>query len=182
SPHDSAARFRDLGVDVFLGEGRFAGPDAVEVGGQTLRFARALIATGSRAAAPPVPGLAEGGFLTNETVFALTELPRSLAVVGAGPVGCELAQAFARFGAKVHLLDVEPRPLPREEPEASALVERALVRDGVELVLGVKLQAAERRPEGKVLRLDAGEVGGDEVLVAAGRKPNGDGLNLEAAG
>ena len=108
SPTDSAARYRGLGVDVFFGEARFTGPDTVEVGGRVLRFRRAVIATGARAAVPDIPGLAEAGFLTNETVFTLTELPPRLAVIGTGPVGCELAQAFARFGARVSLLGNRP--------------------------------------------------------------------------
>jgi len=95
---DGAPRYRDLGVDVFLGEGRFTSRDAILVDGKVLRFRRAIIATGARAAAPPVPGLEQTGFLTNETIFSLTELPRHLLVLGAGPIGCEMAQAFARFG------------------------------------------------------------------------------------
>ena len=105
SANDSAARFKSLGVDVFLGEARFVGRDAAEVEGKRLNFSRALVATGARPAAPPIPGLAETGFLTNETVFSLTELPRRLAVIGAGPIGCELAQAFRRFGSEVWLLE-----------------------------------------------------------------------------
>ena len=98
SAHDSARRFKDMGVDLFLGEGHFSGPDAVEVAGKTLRFKKAVIATGTRPVHPPVEGLAEAGFLTNETVFSLTERPRRLAVIGGGPIGCELAQAFRRLG------------------------------------------------------------------------------------
>ena len=112
SPNDSAARYRGLGVDVFFGAARFTGPDAVEVGGRVLRFRRAVIATGARAVRPDIPGLADAGFLTNETVFTLTELPPRLAVIGAGPVGCELAQAFARFGARVSLLGNGPQIMP----------------------------------------------------------------------
>jgi pyruvate/2-oxoglutarate dehydrogenase complex dihydrolipoamide dehydrogenase (E3) component len=185
SPNDSAARFRGLGVDVFLGEGRFTGPDAVEVGGQALRFSKAVIATGGRAAAPPVPGLKEAGFLTNETVFSLTELPARLAVVGAGPIGCELAQAFARFGSRVHLLDVEARVLPREDADAAELVAASLRRDGVSLHLGVSIRRVEGRHNGKGVVL-AGEpdqeIAVDEILVAAGRRPTVEGLGLEAAG
>jgi pyruvate/2-oxoglutarate dehydrogenase complex dihydrolipoamide dehydrogenase (E3) component len=186
SPNDSAARFQAMGVDVFLGEGRFSGPDAVAVGGQTLRFRRAVIATGARAARPPVPGLEEAGFLTNENVFSLTELPARLGVIGAGPVGCELAQAFARFGSRVTLLDHNDRVLSREDEAAGRVVEAALRRDGVELVLGCSVQGVERRPEGKVLRLRCGEgereLTVDEVLVGAGRRPNVEGLGLEVAG
>ncbi|MFM7149024.1 MAG: FAD-dependent oxidoreductase, partial [Gemmataceae bacterium] len=97
--NDSAQRFRSLGVDVFLGEGRFVGPDAVEVDGQRLRFARAIIATGARPRLPDIPGLKDSDFLTNETIFDLAELPRRLAILGAGPIGCEMGQAFRRFGS-----------------------------------------------------------------------------------
>src|SRR5262249_13312729 len=131
SPHDSADRFRGLGVDVYLGQATLPGANTVEVAGKTLRFRRAVIATGARAHRPPIPGLAEAGFLTNETVFTLTERPPRLAVIGAGPIGCELAQAFARFGSQVHVLGNHPQILPREDPDAAEQVEKALRRDGV---------------------------------------------------
>lgn len=186
APHDSAERFRGLGVEVFFGEGRFTGPDTIEVSGQTLRFRRAVIATGSRPATPPVPGLNEAGFLTNETVFSLTELPARLAVIGAGPIGCELAQAFARFGSKVSLLGNHARILPKEDPDAAELVARSLARDGVELVLRCEVQRVEARGSDKVLHLKCGDearqIVADAILVGVGRVPNGDGLNLEAAG
>ncbi len=182
SPHDSAARFRGLGVDVFLGQARFTGPDVVEVGGKLLRFSKAVIATGARAARPPIPGLDEAGYLTNETVFALTELPRRLAVIGAGPVGCELAQAFARFGAEVTLLGNRPQLLPREDREAAALVEASLKRDGIKLLLGINVRAVDRQGADAVLRLDGEEVRADSILIGVGRAPNVEGLGLEAAG
>src|SRR5881409_3684209 len=125
SPHDSAQRFAKLGVDVFLGEARFAGPDTVEVAGQILRFKRAVIATGARAMEPPIPGLAEAGYLTNETVFNLTQCPPRLAVIGGGPIGCELAQAFQRLGSKVTLLHKHAHLLDREDMEAAGLVQKA---------------------------------------------------------
>ena len=125
SPHDSAARFTKLGVDVFLGEAEFAGPDTVQVAGKTLRFKRAVIATGARAAQPPIPGLAEAGYLTNETVFSLTQCPARLAVIGGGPIGCELAQAFQRLGSQVGLLHKNAHLLDREDMEAAALVQKA---------------------------------------------------------
>src|SRR6266511_3779216 len=115
SRNDSAARYRDLGVDVFLGDARFTAPDRIEVDGNTLEFRRAIIATGARAAAPAIPGLADAGCLTNETVFDLTELPARLVVVGAGPIGCELAQAFARFGSAVTVVSTGAQVLPRED-------------------------------------------------------------------
>jgi len=186
SPIDSAARFRDLGVDVFLGQGSFAAADTVEVAGRRLRFRKAVIATGARAAALPIPGLAPAGYLTNETVFSLTRLPARLAVIGAGPIGCELAQAFARFGAQVTLLEVAPQILIREDQDAAARVEKALRRDGVQLTVGCKIVQVERRGADKVLHL---EVDGkssalpvDEILLGVGRAPNVDGMNLEAVG
>src|SRR5262249_22202013 len=129
SKTDSAGRFRDLGVDVFMGGGRFVSADEGEVNGTRLTFQKAVIATRAGAAALPIPGLAEAGFLTNETVFRLTELPPRLAVIGAGPIGCELAQAFARFGARVTLLEAMPQILPLEDREAAALVQASLARD-----------------------------------------------------
>ena len=186
SAADSVARFRGLGVDVFLGEARFAGRDAVQVGDARLAFSRALVATGARPAVPAIRGLAEVGFLTSETVFDLTALPARLAVIGAGPLGCELAQAFARFGAAVTLFDREPRILGREDPEAAARVERALARDGVRLVLRCAIRGVERGPTGVVLRVERdgrdGTVTVDSVLVGVGRVPNVAGLALEAAG
>lgn len=186
SPLDSAARFRGLGVDVFLGAGAFTGRDAVAVGDATLRFKKAVIATGARAAVPAVPGLAEAGYLTNETVFSLTALPRRLAVIGGGPIGCELAQAFARCGAQVTIIQTGAQLLGREDPDAAALVRTALGRDGVRLLLGASVRRVERSAGGRTLHVDAGgaletlEV--DAILVGVGRKPNVEGLALEAVG
>lgn len=186
APADSAARFRSLGVDVFIGLGCFVGRDTVEVGGQRLRFSRAVLATGARAAWPDVLGLADVGFLTNESVFALTELPRRLAVLGGGPIGCELAQAFARLGATITLLQRDSRLLPRDDPDASALIEQALRRDGVEVATGCEVVSASVRSREKVLRVRCGgeerEVVTDEVLAAVGRQPNVENLGLEVAG
>ncbi len=185
SPHDSAQRYRDeLGVDVFLGEGRFVDSDSVEVDGRHLRFRRAVIATGARAMPLPIPGLAEAGYLTNETVFSLTELPKRLAIIGAGPIGCEMAQAFARFGSQVTLLEVMPQILIREDKDAAALIQSALIRDGVSLVLGCQITGVERDGQDKVLHLEKDgrreEVRVDAVLLGVGRAPNVEGLNLEA--
>jgi pyruvate/2-oxoglutarate dehydrogenase complex dihydrolipoamide dehydrogenase (E3) component len=186
SRNDSAARFKELGVDVFLGEARFAGPDAVEVEGKRLRFARALIATGARPTAPPIPGLAEAGFLTNETVFSLTELPPRLAVIGAGPIGCELAQAFRRFGAQVWMLEALDQILPREDRDAVAIVERALIADGVALFTGCNVASIARAATGRAVRFEhrgaPREIEVDEIMVTAGRAPNVEGIGLEAAG
>lgn len=185
SHHDSAARFRSLGIDVFLGQAQFTGADTVSVAGKTLRFKRAVLATGARPLHPPIPGLAEAGFLTNETVFALTELPPRLAVIGAGPVGCELAQAFARFGSLVHLIGNHSHILPKEDRTASQRVESALKRDGVQMLLERQIVRVEVRGMEKVVHFSAGspsEITVNEVLVGAGRVPNVEGLNLEVVG
>jgi pyruvate/2-oxoglutarate dehydrogenase complex dihydrolipoamide dehydrogenase (E3) component len=183
SGHDSAARFRGLGVDVFLGDARFTSPDTIEVAGKTLRFRRAILATGARAARPDIPGLAQAGYLTNENVFNLTELPRRLAVLGAGPIGCELAQAFARFGSEVHLLGKHPNLLPREDVDAAAVVERAFVHDGVRFRGGFTLERVEKSASETVLYGRGAEpVRVDAVLVGVGRTPNVEGMGLEAAG
>ena len=135
SRHDSAHRFRDqLGVDVYLGQAHFLDGESIEVGGTRLVFDRAAICTGARAAVPPIVGLAEAGFLTNETLFNLTQLPPRLAVIGAGPIGCELAQAFARFGSRVTLLQRGPQLLPREDRDAAIVLERFFRRETITLL------------------------------------------------
>jgi pyruvate/2-oxoglutarate dehydrogenase complex dihydrolipoamide dehydrogenase (E3) component len=186
SRNDSVARFRQLGVDVFLGEGRFSSPDAVEVAGASLRFRKAVIATGTRPAVPALPGLAEGGFFTNETIFSLTELPPRLAVLGAGPIGSELAQAFARFGSRVTLLANHPQILPREDRDAAERVQRRMARDGIDLVLDCRVMNVERQGADKVLTLVCGDsrrsIQADAILVAVGRTPNVERLGLEQAG
>jgi pyruvate/2-oxoglutarate dehydrogenase complex dihydrolipoamide dehydrogenase (E3) component len=186
SPNDSAGRLRGLGIDLFLGDAAFTGRETIGVAGKTLRFRRALIATGARPVRPDIPGLAEGGFLTNESVFALTELPRRLAVIGAGPIGCELAQAFARLGSRVSLLGDHPRLLPREDADVVEPVEHAFRRDGVELLLGAEVTRVEMRGSDRVVHLRRGaqpqELAVDALLVGVGRAPNVEGLNLDAAG
>jgi len=187
---DSADRFQRAGVDVFFGQGRFGDRRTVLVGEARLGFSRAVIATGGRPSAPPVPGLDGVAYLTNETVFTLTQLPARLLVIGAGPIGCELAQAFARFGSKVTLMDLAPHVLPREDADAAAIVERQLVGDGVRLVLGATLEHVEQ--SGGLFRVRARSGGGgdeatalhegDALLVAAGRAPNIEGLDLDSAG
>ena len=172
APNDSAHRLAKLGVDVYLGEARFAGPDKVEVGPQILSFRRAVIATGGRPAILPIRGLAEAGFLTNETIFSLTELPRRLVVIGAGPIGCELAQAFRRFGSEVSIVALDPRLLRREDADAAALLATQFEREGIRMFLGAKLQRVERRGSDKLVAFERGdgteEIAGDEILLAAG--------------
>ena len=185
SPHDSAERFAKLGVDVFLGEAHFAGPDTVQVAGQTLRFKRAVIATGARPMQPPVPGLTEAGYLTNETVFSLTERPARLAVIGGGPIGCELAQAFQRLGSQVSLIHKNAHLLDREDMEAAAIVQSAFIREGVVVRLNARITRVERNGSEKLVRFEAQEkeetIAVDEILAGTGRAPNIEGLNLEAA-
>ena len=183
---DGAPRYRDLGVDVFFGDGKFTGTDTIEVGGQTLRFRRAVIATGARAAAPPIPGLARVPYLTNETIFSLTALPRRLLVIGGGPIGCELAQSFARFGSDVTVIDMAAQLLPREDADAALIVQAAMERDGVHLALSSQIAGVSTRGNEVVVSITRGdrreEVVGDALLVAIGRAPNVEGLGLEAAG
>lgn len=186
APHDSAERLRGLGVDVFLGEAAFTGPDQIRVGDRTLRFSRAIVATGARPAVPPIPGVDQVDYLTNETIFSLTELPRRLIIIGAGPIGCEMAQAFARFGSKVHLIEAADQVLPREDPDAADRIERALKQDGVEVVCGGKASKflTDGEQDGFTLEVDcAGErkrIDADRVLLSVGRAPNVE-LGLDAA-
>ena len=187
SHHDSAERFRGLGVDVFIGNGRFIASDAAEVDGKRLKFRRAVIASGARPLELPIPGLSETGYLTNENVFTLTELPRRMAVIGGGPIGCELAQSFARFGSEITLFDMAPHVLVREDADAAEIVQNALLDDGIRLALSAKIVRVEGGAGGKVVVTES-ENGGesrhevDEILVAVGRVPNTEGMGLEAAG
>lgn len=208
SNHDSAFRYsEEFGIDVCIGHGRFTGRDAITVTGddgaeQKLRFHRAVIATGARAAAPPIPGLEEIRYLTNETLFSLTELPQQLAIIGAGPIGCEMAQSFARLGSTVELFEMAPRVLPREDPDVSTLIQRALESAGVIVQTGVTVEAVAPDPNpdlGAIRYAPVAQQPGEDapdsipvassrtskpvrVLVAIGRAPNLDDLGLEAAG
>jgi pyruvate/2-oxoglutarate dehydrogenase complex dihydrolipoamide dehydrogenase (E3) component len=177
--NDSAERLRSLGVDVYFGRATFVAPDAVEVDGRRLAFARAILATGSRPATLDLPGLAEAGFLTNETIFSLTELPRRLAVVGAGPVGCELAQTFRRLGSEVTVLSRGSRLLPKDDADAASLLEARFRTEGIRLELGAKLLRVE--PD-RTLVHERGRIAADAILVAVGRARVVAGLGLEAAG
>ncbi len=183
---DSAHRYTGLGVDVFFGEGRFAGPRTITVGDTPLQFSKAVICTGARAAAPPIPGLEQTGYLTNETVFSLTRLPRRLAVIGSGPIGCEMAQSFARFGSHVCLMERGTRILPREDADAANVVQTHMANDGVSFAFDVGITGVESRGQEKVVRFDQNgeprEFVADEILVGVGRAPNVDRLALETVG
>jgi pyruvate/2-oxoglutarate dehydrogenase complex dihydrolipoamide dehydrogenase (E3) component len=187
SPHDSAKRFSEhYGVDVYYGSARFTGRDTVEVNGTVIRFAKAVIATGARAAVPPIPGLADAGFLTNHNVFNLTEQPSRLAVVGGGPIGSELAQTFARLGTEVTIIEMADQFLQREDRDAAEVLKSSIERDGVSVLLSTTLQRVEATADGKVLVLENSEgprrLTVDEILVGVGRTPNVEGLDLEVAG
>lgn len=186
SHHDSAQRFQKLGIDVFLGEGRFLGNNTIEVGDRTLKYKKAVIATGARAIRPKIEGIEEVGFLTNETVFSLTERPQRLAVIGGGPIGCELAQAFSRLGCQVILFHNHSHLLDKEDDDAAQIVQNVFIREGIELVLNSEIERADRTPEGKTIYFSSNGIRQsiivDEILVGAGRAPNVEGLNLEAVG
>ncbi|MBL0889046.1 MAG: mercuric reductase [Gemmatimonadaceae bacterium] len=182
---DGVERFRALGIDVFLGEAAFNGQDTVRVGDATLRFRRAIIATGARAARPPIPGLADTPYDTNESIFSATERPNRLVVIGGGPIGAELAQSFARFGSRVTVVHADVQVLPREDADAAAIVATSLEAEGVHLINEARIERVSHdgsqftvdvMGKGAELRLDA-----DSLLVATGRTPNVEGLNLEAA-
>lgn len=186
SHHDSARRFSEMGVDVFLGQGQFTGPDTVAVAGSTLRFKKAVIATGTRAVTPRIEGIEKVEFLTNETVFNLTECPARMAVVGGGPIGCELAQAFQRLGTQVTLFHKNEHLLDREDADAADIVQERFKREGIHLILGCAPTRAQAQGQEKVVYyLCEGQehnVAVDEILAGAGRAPNVEGLNLESVG
>jgi len=175
-------RFTGAGVDVLHGKARFASPTALEVDGTPVAAAAFVIATGSEPGVPPVDGLETVPYLTNRTIFSLAELPRRLLVLGGGAIGLELAQAFRRFGSEVVVVEMLDQLLPRDEPEAGVLVADALAGEGVDLHLGVKVVAARMDGSDIVLTLDQGEVRGDALLVAAGRRSNVEGLGLDLLG
>lgn len=185
SPNDSARRFRDLGVDVFFGDARFVSSNTIDVAGTQLKFKRAVIATGARASVPPIPGLDSVRYLTNETLFSLTELPRRFGIIGAGPIGCEMAQSFAQFGSEVFLVESEPGVLPREDRDAADIVQASMIKDGVRLLCcGKNLKI--RNENGPRLSVESSgcsyNEAVDQILVSVGRTPNIEGLHLDAVG
>ena len=183
---DSAPRVAAAGIDLFFGTASFVGADAFEVDGLRLSFRKALIATGSRSLLPTIPGLDAAGYLTNESLFDLTALPKSLLVIGGGPVGCQVAQALCRFGCRTIITHAEPLFLPKEERDAALLLAEALARDGVEIHLNTKaVNVRVERGRKVVETLNDGNVATievDEILTGIGRVPALSGLNLEGAG
>ncbi len=185
APHDSVERFEGLGVDVIQGAARFTGPREVEVGGRRIGARRFVIATGSSPASPPIPGLDHVPYLTNETVFDLDQRPEHLIVIGGGPIGIELAQAHRRLGARVTVLE-GLSILGKDDPDAVEVVRRRVIDDGIDLREGVMIKTVARRGNGIALTIENGgadeRFAGSHLLVAAGRRANVDGLDLEAAG
>ena len=183
---DSAMNLARAGIHLFFGTARFTGADTVDVDGLSFRFKKALIATGSRSMLPEIPGLAEAGFLTNETVFDLDVLPKSLLVIGGGPLGCELAQVFARFGSRTLISHSEPLFLPQEERDAAQMVSDAMARDGVEIHLNSLATKVWMEGDQKVVELvndgNTSNTRVEAILTGIGRVPAVQGLNLEAAG
>src|SRR5712691_5383564 len=183
---DSVRRLIAAGVDVFFGLACFTGPDALTVDGAKLRFKKALIATGARPDTPSIPGLVEAGYLTNENVFDLTELPRRLLVIGGGPLGCELAQAFCRFGAQTTIVQALPLFLPKEERDAAQLLSDGFTRDGIEVRLNTEAVKVRLQGGEKLVDLVSDDykstVAVDAILTGTGRLPNVERLDLEAAG
>ncbi|MCR9200926.1 MAG: mercuric reductase [Planctomycetaceae bacterium] len=192
SPNDSVQRFADMGIDVYLGRGRFEDDTTVSVTTSSgdvsqLTCRKAVIATGARASAPPIEGLDSVRYLTNENLFSLTELPQRFGVIGSGPIGSEMAQSFARFGSDVFLFERGDHILTREDPDAAAVVQREFERDGIHLMLDSQQMKVSSLPDGSIkvtVTQNGSEVETvvDELLVAVGRAPNTDGLNLEGVG
>src|SRR5256885_3985086 len=184
SHHDSAKRFASLGVDVFIGDAAFVDSETIKVGEARLRFKKAVIATGARAAGPKIPGLTD--YLTNETVFNLTELPRRLAVIGGGPIGCELAQAFRRLGSEVFLFHKHDHLLDREDPDAAAVLQSVFDREGITSILNGSVLSVEKSQTGTIIHYTASgkqqTATVDHILIATGRVPNVKHLNLGAVG
>ena len=185
APHDSVERFKKLGCTVIKGRARFLDRETVEADGKKVRARRFVIATGSGAYVPPIPGLADVPFSTNELIFESTVLPDHLIVIGAGPVGCEMAQAYRRLGAKVTVLDIA-RMLPKDDPIAVYVVRQRFGAEGVDVAELVKILRIEKTDRGiaGVIEQAGGNrrIEGSHLLVAAGRRPNVENLGLEAAG
>jgi dihydrolipoamide dehydrogenase len=175
--------YREEGVDVFRGEGRIAGPGRVEVDGQVLQTDRIIVATGSDASIPPIDGLEQAGYWTNREATTLAEIPESIVILGGGPVGVELGQLMRRFGARVTIVEHGERLLSREGPAVGELIAQSLRDEGLEIRLGAKATAVERRDGERMVRLDDGDqVSGRELLVATGRAPRVHGIGLESIG
>ncbi|MEC4803325.1 MAG: FAD-dependent oxidoreductase [Jaaginema sp. PMC 1079.18] len=181
-PHDSPERFEGLGVDVIFGSGQFRDRQTFEVNGKILTARNFVVSTGSRPQIPPIPGLAEAGFLTNEQIFSVTERPDSLVVVGAGPIGCELGQSLQRLGCQVTIISSRDRIMPKEDHVAAAVVEKQLLSEGIRIIKNARAEKVEIIDGKKCVWAGEEQVIVDEILISAGRTPNVETLNLAAAG
>lgn len=182
APHDSVERFKGLGVEVLLGAARLRSAHEVEVDGEVLWGRHVVIATGSRAFVPAIPGLEEAGFLTNETIFDVATLPEHLVVFGGGPIGCELGQAFRRLGSKVTILSSSDHVVPKEDPDVAKVLSDRLRSEGIEILDRTKAERVELREGRKIVHAAGRAIACDAILVAAGRRPVVDDLGLEAVG
>jgi pyruvate/2-oxoglutarate dehydrogenase complex dihydrolipoamide dehydrogenase (E3) component len=183
SLHDAALSFKKKGIDVFLGKGHFTSSEQVDVAGQILHFKKAIIATGTQPMQLSIPGLEEASYLTNQTIFNLTALPRRLAVLGSGPIGCELSQAFLRFGSQVTLITRGTSLMPRDDALATQRLQKVMEEEGMEMLFRTQLKRVEKKGKAKVLHLDSSTkpLLVDEILVATGRSPMVEGMGLEKA-
>lgn len=182
--HDDPERFRKMGVDVHFGAARFVGGDTVEVDGVgRIRSKRIVLATGALPVPPPVPGLQDAGYLDHHTVFETDTLPGRVAILGAGPIGLEFSQVFARLGSQVTVVEMLPRILPKEDRDMADALQAILEEEGIRFLLGRRASSVELRQGAKVVHTDAGDtVEADEIFVATGRRPAIEGLELERAG
>lgn len=181
--HEEPKALQEIGLETLTGEAVFEDPRHLRVNGELIHFKQAVIATGSSPFIPSIPGLSETPFLTNETIFSLTEIPKSLIVLGGGPIGCELAQAFLRLGAKVTLIHTHTALLNREDPSAQEVIAAQFKAEGMSLLLGTKVKKAGYTNGEFQLALENGqEITSQALLVSVGRRPHLSGLNLEAAG
>ena len=185
SPNDSTKRFTELGIDVFIGDAKFCGTDCIEVNGQKLNFHRAVVAAGARAYIPPIPGIENSNYLTNETIFNLTQLPERFLVLGGGPVGSEMAQTFARLGSRVTIIEKSDRILSKDDADASKLLMGVFKREGIDIRTDSSIVKIENRGDHSLAFVknqdNIDEIPFDKILIGAGRQPNVENLGLEAA-
>lgn len=181
-PNDSPERFASLGVEVIFGSGQFIDEQTFSINNRSLTARTFVISTGSRPAIPPIAGLEQVGYLTNEQIFNITERPESLAIIGGGPIGCELGQAFSRLGSQVTIIAGSDRILSKEDPEAAQVVQSQLISEGIRVITNTRVEKIEVAEGKKIVSAGEEKIVVDQILIATGRQPNVELLNLEAAG